>query len=616
MKICPLCHKKFKVDGNFCPKDGTPLMEISDPLLGEVLLGQFEITEVIGQGAMGKVYLARQLSIDRNVAVKVLKNKLANDHEVVKRFNREAKAAARLNHPNIITIHLVGQIKETGTPYMVMEHADGTSLELVCKAQGIISEERVINIVRDIASALDEAHKMGVVHRDLKPDNISIINMGTPQEKAKVLDFGIAKILHTDEEISQLTKTGTIFGTPAYISPEQASGERIDYRSDLYSLGVIMFRLATGRLPFDDASGLEILVRHIKDSPPLPSTLNPNISTSLEKIILRLLCKDPNERYVSAQVLINALDECQGKPNFNSSGSRRYNSENSDKSSGNLTSSIKGQSPQKDSFDYDKGIKSNNFKIFLLLFLGLSFFVGLIFILVNYISSDQGESSTQMTAISSKPSTSKTATKVQVNKPQPPQKQELNTPKITEICEFEFKKSEKQRLNCGSSILDIEVKRQRRRRYILEIYFPGTSLVNCQFVPATSESSLRFWKRKYLNEAKDKMQVTLRVSRSSDLDFFVKNNKQKIARVSIDYASSSSRRKKSKRTRKKEKKEEPKIIIPDIEDIDGNDKPAEKLPSSPPDPPMEKEKDKNNEPELPSLPDKKDDRIDLPPDPI
>ncbi|MDA3863225.1 MAG: serine/threonine-protein kinase [Deltaproteobacteria bacterium] len=614
MKICPLCHKKFKVDGNFCPKDGTPLMEISDPLIGEVLLGQFEITEVIGQGAMGKVYLARQLSIDRNVAVKVLKNKLANDQKVVKRFNREAKAAARLNHPNIITIHLVGQIKETGTPYMVMEYADGSSLELVCKAQGIISEKRVFNIIRDIASALDEAHKMGVVHRDLKPDNISIINMGTPQEKAKVLDFGIAKILHTDEEISQLTKTGTIFGTPAYISPEQASGERIDYRSDLYSLGVIMFRLATGRLPFDDASGLEILVRHIKDSPPLPSTLNPNISTSLEKIIIRLLCKDPDERYVSAQALIDVLDECQGNTNLNSSGSRQYNSQNSVKSSGNLTSSIKGQSPQKDSFDFDNGNKNNNYKIFLLLFVGLSFFVGLIFILVKYISSNHGDSSTQMTAISSKPAISKAATKVQVNKQQTPPKQKLTTPKVGEICEFEFNKSEKQRLNCGSSILDIEVKRQRRRRYILEIYFPGTSLENCELVPVNSKSSLRFWKRKYLNQAKDKMQVTLRVSRSSDLDFFVKNKEQKIARVNIDYASSSSRRKNRKGSRKKDKNKEPEIVIPDIEDIGSKDKPADKIPSLPSISPMEKDKD--NEPKLPSLPEKKDDRIDLPPDPI
>ena len=311
MKICPTCHKQFPEEARFCPKDGVPLAEISDPLLGRTLMGQFEILELIGQGTMGKVYLARQISVDRKVAVKVLKKKLASDPQVVRRFHREAKAAARLSHPNIVTIHLVGELEEDHTPYMVMEYVEGASLEKICVTQGALPIPRVLTISMQIASALAEAHRNGVLHRDLKPDNIAVYELGTPRETAKVVDFGIAKILHSDEELSQLTKTGTIFGTPAYISPEQASGEHLDHRTDLYSLGVLMFRMATGRLPFENASGLEVLVRHIKEPPPRPRDLNPAILPELEMIILRLLAKNREDRYPSADALFEDLGRLQ-----------------------------------------------------------------------------------------------------------------------------------------------------------------------------------------------------------------------------------------------------------------------------------------------------------------
>lgn len=311
MKICPTCHKQFPEEARFCPKDGVPLAEISDPLLGRTLMGQFEILELIGQGTMGKVYLARQISVDRKVAVKVLKKKLASDPQVVRRFHREAKAAARLSHPNIVTIHLVGELEEDHTPYMVMEYVEGASLEKICVTQGALPIPRVLTISMQIASALAEAHRNGVLHRDLKPDNIAVYEQGTPRETAKVVDFGIAKILHSDEELSQLTKTGTIFGTPAYISPEQASGEHLDHRTDLYSLGVLIFRMATGRLPFENASGLEVLVRHIKEPPPRPRDLNPAIPPELETIILRLLAKNREDRYPSADALLEALGRLQ-----------------------------------------------------------------------------------------------------------------------------------------------------------------------------------------------------------------------------------------------------------------------------------------------------------------
>ncbi|PKN21128.1 MAG: hypothetical protein CVU65_17485 [Deltaproteobacteria bacterium HGW-Deltaproteobacteria-22] len=311
MKVCPKCHRQFPDEARFCPKDGLPLAEISDAYLGMTLLGQFEIIELIGQGTMGKVYLARQLSVDRTVAVKVLKRKLASDPQVVRRFHREAKAAARLNHPNIVTIHLVGEMEADHTPYMVMEYVEGASLEKVCATQGALPIPRVLTLATQISSALAEAHRNGVLHRDLKPDNIAVFEQGTPRETAKVLDFGIAKILHSDEEMSQLTKTGTIFGTPAYISPEQASGEHLDHRTDLYSMGVLIFRMATGRLPFENSSGLEVLVRHIKDKPPRPRDLNPAIPPDLEEIILKLLAKNRDDRYPSADALIEALARLQ-----------------------------------------------------------------------------------------------------------------------------------------------------------------------------------------------------------------------------------------------------------------------------------------------------------------
>ncbi len=311
MKVCPKCHRQFPDEARFCPKDGLPLAEIADTNLGMTLLGQFEIMELIGQGTMGKVYLARQLSVDRTVAVKVLKKKLASDPQVVRRFHREAKAAARLNHPNIVTIHLVGEMEQDHTPYMVMEYVEGASLEKVCATQGALPIPRVLTLSIQIASALAEAHRNGVLHRDLKPDNIAVFEQGTPRETAKVLDFGIAKILHSDEELSQLTKTGTIFGTPAYISPEQASGEHLDHRTDLYSMGVMIFRMATGRLPFEDASGLEVLVRHIKDRPPRPRDLNPAIPPDLEEIILKLMAKNRDDRYPSADALVEALSRLQ-----------------------------------------------------------------------------------------------------------------------------------------------------------------------------------------------------------------------------------------------------------------------------------------------------------------
>jgi serine/threonine protein kinase len=294
----------------FCPVDGTLVTAgASDRNLGTVLLGQFEVRDVCGRGAMGTVYRAYQRNMDRVVAVKILRRELLKEPEVVRRFLREARAAARLTHPNIVTVHLVGETDD-GVPFLVMEHVDGVALEQICEAQGAQPVPRILSLCKQIAGALAEAHDHGIIHRDLKPANILITDRSRVPDLVKVLDFGIAKIIHAaaDQTQSGLTRDGVIFGTPHYIAPEQATGGEIDHRVDLYSLGVIMFRLATGRLPFEGTAGMQVVLKHLRDQPPKPRTIDPSIPPALEALILACLSKDPSLRPKDAESLGAALD--------------------------------------------------------------------------------------------------------------------------------------------------------------------------------------------------------------------------------------------------------------------------------------------------------------------
>ncbi|MBU1218270.1 serine/threonine protein kinase [Myxococcota bacterium] len=467
MKLCPVCHKTFPPEAHFCPKDGAPLADIQDPYLGITLLGQFHINELIGQGSMGKVYLARQLSVDRHVAVKILKQKLAVDGNVVERFNREAKAAARLNHPNIVTVHLVGQMEGTGTPYLVMEYVEGASLEQVCASQGALDPLRVVKLTIQMATALAEAHRQHVVHRDLKPENIAIIKHSTPQECVKVLDFGIAKILHSEEEFAQLTKTGTIFGTPAYISPEQASGEALDFRTDLYSLGVIMYRMATGHLPFENASGLEILVRHIKDIPPKPSSFVPSMPEGLERIILKLLSKNRDDRHPTAEALLADLEDLKIQISAAASLPPQVSPVSS--------SDLKGHEVN------DFQVKSGSSKIYIIAFFIIAAAVAAVFGARKYLKS--GSSSTPQkpqTESNKTEDTTKTAMGPELPpemKPDmAPEKIENKKPETPKRCEFNFTVEEKIRNTCGGHTVDTTFKiiSNRRRTASILIYIPGS----------------------------------------------------------------------------------------------------------------------------------------------
>ena len=305
MTSCTRCGGTYDDDVRFCPRDGAPLGDLPDAYLGKILLGQFELLERIGAGAMGTVYRAWQNTMDRPVAVKVLRGELLRDAAVVKRFYREARAVARLSHPNIITVFLVAECDD-GAPYIVMEMVEGPSLAQRLEADGRLEPGRAVRIATQIAAALAEAHAASVVHRDLKPENILLAPRRGQAEAVKVLDFGIAKLLASGTE-SHLTSTGALFGTPHYISPEQASGAEIDHRADLYSLGVILYRMLTGRLPFEGSTGMSVVLKHLHEVPMAPRELAPEMPPALEEVVLRAMAKDPAERFQTADDMAAAL---------------------------------------------------------------------------------------------------------------------------------------------------------------------------------------------------------------------------------------------------------------------------------------------------------------------
>lgn len=310
-RVCPGCGGRYAEDVSYCPFDGKPLLlpglptPPDLPRVGAVLAGQLELREVCGTGSMGTVFRAWQRSMERNVAVKILRRDLLATATLVRRFYREARAAARLAHPNIVVVHSVGETVEQ-LPFIVMEYVAGESLAQLCDQRGALPVGRALGIARQIASALVEAHEHEVVHRDLKPANILLQRRRSGGDVVKVVDFGIAK-LACEEDTSQLTQTGAIFGTPHFLAPEQAAGVPVDARADFYALGVMLFLMLTGRLPFPNPNGMEVLLQHLHDPPPRPRELAPHLTPELEALVLRALAKDPQQRWPTAVALHDAL---------------------------------------------------------------------------------------------------------------------------------------------------------------------------------------------------------------------------------------------------------------------------------------------------------------------
>jgi tRNA A-37 threonylcarbamoyl transferase component Bud32 len=272
-----------------------------DPLVGETVAGRFRIEALIGQGGMGKVYRARHLALDRLVCLKMLRAALLEDPTVVGRFEREAMAASRLNHPNSIQVLDFGRAAQDGALYIAMEYVQGKDLREILRDEWPIPEQRLQVIVSQVLAALAEAHAHSVIHRDLKPENIMLEQRRNQPDFVKVLDFGIAKVL--DSELPGLTRSDVVCGTPQYMAPEQATGARLDARCDLYAVGIILYQLATGQVPFDGPNAMEVLTRQVNDLPMPPRKREPRapISGAMEALILRALAKDPAARPQSAE---------------------------------------------------------------------------------------------------------------------------------------------------------------------------------------------------------------------------------------------------------------------------------------------------------------------------
>jgi serine/threonine-protein kinase len=317
MKTCPTCQGSYPNNFAICPQDGTALQDTGTWSDGSVIRGKYRLLSKVGQGGMGAVYKALHLAFDELRALKVIAPELLSDELFVKRFKHEAVITRKLQHPNAVRVDDIDEA-EDGRPFIVMEFIEGQSLKKLIREEGPLPVQRVCTIIKQAAAALDAAHRLGMIHRDIKPDNISLVD--TPEgEMVKVLDFGIAKVKEArmgESAGMTLTGTGVVIGTPQYMSPEQAMGKRgdeLDGRADLYSLGIVMYQMLTADLPFKADTTMEMLLAHMQ-KPPAPISLSHpelGVPEPVAALTMRLLEKNRDMRPASARVLIQEIEKAE-----------------------------------------------------------------------------------------------------------------------------------------------------------------------------------------------------------------------------------------------------------------------------------------------------------------
>ena len=333
MQTCASCKTPFgstDESGRFCPACGAELgvapasttlplpgavsspsaattapVDTAASLIGQTIGGQFTLDAVIGGGSFGTVYRGRQLGIDRPVAIKVPTHEIAADPVMARRFAREARAAARVDHPGVVAIYAVGELPD-GRPYLAMQYVEGEPLDRIL-ADGPLPAPRALAILRAVASVLSETHAADVVHRDLKPTNIIWRRDRNGDDRITLVDFGIAVCRPGNADATRLTTNGLI-GTPHYMSPEQAHGEQVDARADLYALGCVLYELVTGAPPFE-GSGFEVLLAHLGRTAPPPSAISPDVPDVVDRLCAALLAKRPDDRPASAAAIVALVDD-------------------------------------------------------------------------------------------------------------------------------------------------------------------------------------------------------------------------------------------------------------------------------------------------------------------
>ncbi len=307
-KLCICCHEQYSGDIVSCPKDGTTLTELDrDNLVGTLFVDKYEMLDIIGGGGMGMVYRAKHSLMNRIVAIKVLHRQAATSSDALKRFQVESQAASALSMPNILTVYDFG-LSSQGQPYMVMDYLDGQSLDDIINAEGRLPLHRAVDVFIQICNAMEHAHEKGILHRDIKPSNVVLVNFEGQPDFVKIVDFGIAKLLNpADPNSGNLTKTGEVFGSPMYMSPEQWKGGTLDCRTDIYSLGAVMYRCLSGQPMFNCPDVVQLMYNQVTELPESFASKGVLLPPEIERIVFKSLAKNPAERFQSMKELMQAL---------------------------------------------------------------------------------------------------------------------------------------------------------------------------------------------------------------------------------------------------------------------------------------------------------------------